>query len=143
MTLSHSAQRDLVHFPIQAMWDAMSKCEGICLKLHPMSVLYLGERQNLWYRSAMHLEELALPPLNASVGQKGGPKGAQQSGAESDSAGMMNQLIHGVLWSTEECLQKMYAVLGEDDFSTAVWQLRGTLTPKSEPQVPRPMVDFR
>ncbi|OQV12187.1 Transformation/transcription domain-associated protein [Hypsibius exemplaris] len=150
MTQSHQAQRDLVHFPIQAMWDAMNKCEGISLKLQPMAVLYLGERQNLWYRSALHLEEMAIPPPAAVPNQKGGNKALQQQlgsqqqlASDVDPSIGMNQMIHGVLWSSEESLQRMYTALGEDDFASAVWQLRGSLGPKMETTVSRPMMDFR
>lgn len=144
MTQSHQAQRDLVHFPIQAMFDAMSKCEGIQLKLHPMSIVYLGERQNLWYRSALLLEEMAIPTPVVVPNQKGATKAIQQQfPSETDPSAAMQQLAHGVLWVVDESLARMYTALGEDDFAAAIWQLRGTLTPKSDPQVPKPSVDFR
>lgn len=78
LTHSHQAQRDLVHSPIQAIFDAMIRCDGVQLKLHPMSILFLGERQNLWYRSVFLLEEITIPPQLVLANPKGGQKGAQQ-----------------------------------------------------------------
>ncbi|XP_055352903.1 transformation/transcription domain-associated protein-like isoform X2 [Paramacrobiotus metropolitanus] len=143
MQHTHQAQRDLAHFPIQAMFDAMSKCEGAQFKLHPVAVMFLGERQNLWYRSVFLLEEMAIPAPVLVPNQKGGNKALQQSPSDNDPAAAMNQLARGALWMTDESLARMYSALGEDDFMAAVWQLRGLITPKSDPQVPRPMPDFR